>query len=169
MKSLPPELFYTGIVAEVYGPLRSDPPDARIYAGFVRRVGEPALELGCGDGDPLLDLVAAGLDVEGLDSSPDMLGRCRTAAAARGLEVVLHEQAMQSMDLDRRYRSIYVAGPTFNLLPDDDVALQALRRVSAHLAPVEPRSSRSSSPSPWPPRRSARPGRAPLTTEPSCA
>ena len=32
-------------------------------------MGEPALEIGCGDGDPLLDLVAAGLDVEGLDAA----------------------------------------------------------------------------------------------------
>jgi SAM-dependent methyltransferase len=135
MASLRPELFYTGIVARAYGPLRSAPPDPRIYAGFVEAIGEPALELGCGDGDPLLDLVAAGLDVEGLDSSPDMLARCRSAAAARGLDVVLHEQAMQSMDLGRRYRSIYLAGPTFNLLPDDDAALLALRGIAAHLAP----------------------------------
>jgi Methyltransferase domain len=133
--TLPPELFYTGIVAQAYAPLRSETPDPRIYAGFVRRSGEPALELGCGDGDPLLDLVASGLDVEGLDSSPDMLARCRAAAAARGLDVVLHEQPMQAMDLGRRYRSIYIAGPTFNLLPDDDVALQALRRIRAHLEP----------------------------------
>ena len=99
----------------------------------MKAVGQPAVELGCGDGDPLLDLVASGLDVEGLDSSPDMLGRCREAATARGLEVVLHAQPMQSMELGRRYRSIYLAGPTFNLLPDDEVALAALQRIEAHL------------------------------------
>jgi len=131
----PPELFYTGIVAQAYGPLRSSPPDPRIYAGFVKSTGQPALELGCGDGDPLLDLVAGGLDVEGLDSSPDMVARCRAAAASRGLDVVVHEQPMQSMDLGRRYPSIYLAGPTFNLLPDDDTAGRALERIAAHLAP----------------------------------
>ena len=135
MTSPSPELFYTGIVAQAYGPLRSTPPDPRIYTRFVRATGEPALELGCGDGDPLLDLVAHGLDVEGLDSSPDMVARCREAAAARGLDVVVHLQPMQSMDLGRRYRSIYLAGPTFNLLPDDEVALQALHRITAHLEP----------------------------------
>ena len=135
MTSPSPELFYTGIVARAYGPLRSSPPDPRIYARFVKATGEPALELGCGDGDPLLDLVAAGLDVEGLDSSPDMVTRCRTAAAARGLEVVVHQQPMQAMDLGRRYRSIYLAGPTFNLLPDDEVAQLALHRIAAHLTP----------------------------------
>lgn len=135
MDPRPPELFYTGIVAEAYGVLRSAPSDARVYAAFVRAVGEPALEIGCGDGDPLLALRADGLDVEGVDSSPDMLRRCRAAAASRGLDVVLHEQAMQTMDLGRRYRSIYLAGPTFNLLPDDGAAALALHRIAEHLLP----------------------------------
>ena len=74
-------------------------PIPRPYIRFVRRSGEPALELGCGDGDPLLDLRARGLDVEGLDSSPDMLARCRANAAARGLVVTLHESPMESMEL----------------------------------------------------------------------
>ena len=134
MTPIDPSLFYTGVVAELYAPLRSVTPDPEPYARFVARWGEPALELGCGSGSPLLDLRARGLDVEGLDSSPDMLERCRLAAAERGLEVVLHEQSMQTMALDRAYRSIYIAGPTFNLLPDDDAALRALVAVEQHLS-----------------------------------
>lgn len=130
-----PADFYTGLVAQLYGPLRSAVPDPEPYARFVSHSGEPALELGCGSGDPLLDLVARGLDVEGLDSSEDMLGQCRAAAQDRGLHVVLHHQRMEHMDLERRYRSIYIAGPSFNLLPDDDLAHGALQRIGAHLAP----------------------------------
>jgi hypothetical protein len=131
-----PSLFYTGLVAQLYAPLRSSgPPDPEPYVRFVHRSGEPALELGCGDGEPLLDLRARGLDVEGLDSSPDMLDRCRAAAAARSLVVTLHESPMEAMELVRRYRSIYLAGPTFNLLVDDDTAWRALARIRAHLEP----------------------------------
>ena len=130
-----PADFYTGIVAELYRPLRSTSPDPEAYARFLERHGEPALELGCGDGDPLLDLRRRGRDVEGVDSSADMLARCRRAAAQAGLDVVLHHQRMEELDLPRRYRSIYLAGPTFTLLPDDDAALRALRRIRAHLAP----------------------------------
>ncbi|MFL6205994.1 MAG: class I SAM-dependent methyltransferase [Acidimicrobiales bacterium] len=131
-----PTLFYTGLVADIYAPLRSaGPPDPAPYLRFVRRAGQPALELGCGDGDPLLDLRARGLDVEGLDSSPDMLERCRARAAARGLVVTLHQSPMESMELRRHFRSIYLAGPTFNLLPDDDTAWRALARIRAHLEP----------------------------------
>ncbi len=130
-----PAAFYTGLVAELYAPLRSSTPDPEPYARFVARWGEPALELACGDGDPLLDLRARGLDVEGLDSSPDMVSRCREAAARRGLTVTVHLQRMEEMALRRRYRSIFLAGASFNLLPDDATAEQALVGIAAHLAP----------------------------------
>jgi len=115
--------------------LRSVVPDAEPYARFIAASGEPALELGCGDGDPLLDLRERGLAVEGLDSSADMLARCRAAAETRGVEVVLHHQPIETMDLEKRYRSIFLAGPTFNLLADDDTAGRALQRIHAHLEP----------------------------------
>ncbi|MEQ1788502.1 MAG: class I SAM-dependent methyltransferase, partial [Acidimicrobiales bacterium] len=136
MDAVEPALFYTGLVAELYSPLRSSgAPDPEPYVRFVTRVGQPALELGCGDGDPLLDLRARGFDVEGLDSSVDMLARCRTRARERSLAVTLHESPMESMELLRRYRSIYLAGPTFNLIVDDDTAWRALARIRAHLEP----------------------------------
>ena len=130
-----PSDYYTGLVADLYGHLRSSVFDPEPYARFVERWGEPALELGCGDGDPMLDLRAKGLAVEGLDSSIDMLDRCRRAAQLRGLDVTLHHATFETMDLDRRFRSIYFAGATFNLLPDDETAQAALDRIAAHLEP----------------------------------
>jgi Methyltransferase domain len=136
MDSIEPSLFYTGIVAQLYSPLRgSGPVDPTPYAKFIERCGEPALELGCGDGDPMLALRELGLDIEGLDSSPDMIERCRAAATARGIDIVTHVQPMESMRIDRQFRSIFLAGPTFNLLPTNDVGLAALNRIREHLAP----------------------------------
>ncbi|WP_129662682.1 class I SAM-dependent methyltransferase [Phytoactinopolyspora endophytica] len=128
-----PADFYTGIVAELYAPLRAFTQDPEPYVQFIRDTGEPALELGCGDGDPLLDLRRRGIDVEGVDSSADMLERCHRRADEEGLDVVLHHQKMESLDLPRRYRAIFLAGPTFTLLPDDDSAAQALEGIRAHL------------------------------------
>lgn len=129
-----PADFYTGLVADLYGPLRSVVQDPEAYARFIELSGEPALELGCGDGDPLLELRRRGLDVEGVDSSADMLDRCRRRATEAGIDVVVHHQRMESLDLGRRrFRTIFLAGPTFNLLPDDDIAVRALGRIRAHL------------------------------------
>jgi len=136
MNAVEPPDFYTGIVAQVYAPLRSaGAPDPEPYATFIGASGEPALELGCGDGDPLLQLRSRGLDVEGLDSSADMLARLRVRAQADGIEVVVHHSTIEGMELRRRYRSIFLAGATFNLLPDDDTAWHALDRIRAHLEP----------------------------------
>lgn len=128
-----PADFYTGIVAESYAPLKSFSPDPERYAAFVREVGTPALELGCGDGDPLLALRRRGLDVEGVDSSADMLERCRSRAAQEGIAVTVYQQRMETLSLPRRFRAVFLAGPTFNLLPDDDTAEAALRRIRSHL------------------------------------
>jgi SAM-dependent methyltransferase len=125
--------FYTGIVVDAYARLKSSHFDPQPYAEFVVEAGQPALEIGCGDGEPLLSLRRRGLDVEGVDSSADMLERCRTSAAVLGLDVTLHHERMEDLSLGRQYRSIYLAGPTFNLLPDDDTALRALRAIRMHL------------------------------------
>lgn len=128
--------FYTGLVADLYGALKGHSyADVAPHVAFIEEAGEPALELGCGDGEPFLALLALGLDIEGLDSSEDLLARCRAAASAQGLVATLHHQRMEAIDLSRRYRSIFLAGPTFNLLPDDDAALAALRAIRRHLAP----------------------------------
>lgn len=125
--------FYTGFVADAYGLLKGSHFDPAHYARLIRTHGEPALELGCGDGDPLLALRAEGLDVEGLDSSADMLARCQVRAGEQGLDVVLHHATMEDMDLDRRYATVFLAGPTFNLLPDDEAAGRALAAIARHL------------------------------------
>lgn len=64
--------------------------------------------------------------------------RCRQRAEQRALDVVLHHQAMETMDLGRTYRSIYLAGPTFNRLEHDVAATAALHRIRAHFTPGGP-------------------------------
>ena len=84
-----PAQFYTGLIAELYEPLAGGIGDAEPYIDFVRRYGEPALELCCGSGRPMLELLDCGLAVEGLDSSTDMLALCRIAAAETGVVQVI--------------------------------------------------------------------------------
>lgn len=127
--------FYTGLVADLYDALVSERSRAADYAPFLQRAGTPALELACGSGQPLLDLVAQGYEVEGLDASADMLARCRAGAASRNLSVTLHQGAMQQFALPRRYKAIFLAGASFTLLTSDADALATLRCIHAHLEP----------------------------------
>jgi SAM-dependent methyltransferase len=130
-----PAQFYTGLVAEAYAALRGAVAPVSPYLRFMQRFGEPALEIGCGHGEPLLDLVAEGFDVTGLDSSADMLAKCRAEADRRGLDVSLACQSMETMQLHRKFAAIYFAGPTFQLVIDLGAADETLRRIAAHLTP----------------------------------
>ena len=128
-----PADFYSGIVVDAYTKLKSSRFDPQPYAAFIVEHGEPALELGCGDGEPMLDLRAAGLQVDGVDASLDMVDRCREEAVRRGLVVEVHHQRVEHLVLEQRYASIYFAGPTFNLLADDDTALRGLSSIRNQL------------------------------------
>lgn len=130
-----PSQFYTGLVADLYEPLVSEYAKADDYTSFLDRAGTPALELCCGSGLPLVELVERGYAVEGLDASRDMLDRCRSRAEAAGLDVVLHHAEMQSFSLGRSYQSIFLAGASITLLTSDADAAQTLERIHAHLAP----------------------------------
>lgn len=105
------------------------------YRALVREGGGGALEVGCGAGRLLLALREEGLPVEGCDVSAAMLEACRREAAARGVEVTLHHQAVQELALPGRYAVIYVPCAGLKYLPGREAVLEALRRCHAHLEP----------------------------------
>ena len=125
--------FYTGLVADLYEPLAGSLAEAAPIKKFVRHYGGPALELACGGGHPMLELLADGLEVHGIDSSEDMLQRCRDRAAAAGLSPTLACQLMQELDMPGSYACCYLAGASFCLMADVDDARATLQRVHAHL------------------------------------
>lgn len=59
--------------------------DVALYARVCRASPGAVLELGCGNGRVLLDLMARGIDVTGVDSSAGMLAALREKAAVRAL------------------------------------------------------------------------------------
>lgn len=59
--------------------------DLVFYREFARGVDGPALEIGVGTDRVYLDLLAAGLDVDGVDRSRGKIERCRATADERGL------------------------------------------------------------------------------------
>lgn len=60
--------------------------DVAFYRDLARESDGPALELGVGAGRVYLELLAEGLDVDGVDLSEEALANLREAAADRGLK-----------------------------------------------------------------------------------
>ena len=129
---------YQGLVAATWDAFRGDTsgwPDRRFYLEAIGRYGQPALDVGCGTGRLLLDYVSIGIDIDGVDVSPEMLELCREKASRAGIVADLFEQRMEELDLPRRYRCILVPSSSFQLLLDPATAAEAMRRLRAHLEP----------------------------------
>lgn len=127
---------YCGLIAASWDLLRGDTSgwsDRPFYRAIIAATGQPVLDVGCGTGRLLLDYLAAGIDIDGVDNSPEMLVRCR--ARALGLVPALYEQPMEALALPRRYRTILVPSSSFQLLTEPAAAAAALRRFYAHLEP----------------------------------
>lgn len=130
-----PADFYTGIVPTVYSALRGTHFGTDRYRAFIEEEGSPALELGTGDDGPFFDLAGEGFDITGVDASIDMVRRGLARLESRRLGQSIFHQRMEDLNLGRRFAAIYLAGPTFNLLADDETALLALRAIARHLLP----------------------------------
>jgi SAM-dependent methyltransferase len=133
-----PDYDYYGLLASTWDVWRDNTAnwsDSLLFLDFVRQYGQPALDIGCGTGRILLDYLAKGIDIDGVDNSPELLAICRTKAETMGLSPNLYQQRMEQLDLPRKYRTILGPSSVLQLVPDADVACSTLRGICAHLQP----------------------------------
>jgi SAM-dependent methyltransferase len=127
-----------GLIPPAWDVLRGDTsnwPDRFFYLKLIERFGQPVLDVGCGTGRLLLDYLAQGIDIEGVDNSPDMLGLCRRKATSLGLAPTLYEQYLETISLPRQYRTILIPSSTLQLVIEPAMVAQALARLADHLVP----------------------------------
>lgn len=129
-----PQTWHHGLVARWWAEFHNDGPEIDYFRSFIEQAGLPALDAGCGTGRLLLPYLRAGLDVDGVDVSQDMLAFCRKKAQSEGLQPQLYRQALHELDLPRKYRTIIVCG-SFGLGGSRHQDQEALRRFFLHLAP----------------------------------
>jgi SAM-dependent methyltransferase len=97
--------------------------DIGFYAARCAERGGPVLELGCGNGRILLDLLRRGIAATGVDASAGMLGELRRKATAQSLPAPVARMDVRRLALQQGFAVIlcpyslvtYMAG-------DDDVA-----------------------------------------------
>ena len=112
------------------------PAEAMAY--YLRRALQsngPVLEPMCGSGRFLLPLLQAGVAIEGVDLSADMLTACRRRAEALGLVATLHEQSLEALSLPRRYGFAFIPSGSLGLVPPKESLRASLRALRRHLTP----------------------------------
>jgi ubiquinone/menaquinone biosynthesis C-methylase UbiE len=76
-----------------------------------------------------------GIDIDGVDISPEMIAKAREKADQLVLKPNLYVQAMQELDLPRRYQTIIVPSSSFLHLINGSDIREALKRFYEHLNP----------------------------------
>jgi SAM-dependent methyltransferase len=93
----------------------------------------PVLELAIGTGRLAVPLAERGLRVHGIDISAEMLATLREKPGGELLEVTVGDMA--DVDVDGRFRLIFVSFNTFFALPSQDDQVRCFANVARHLTP----------------------------------
>ena len=102
---------------------------------YARAATGPVLEVMCGSGRLLVPLAAAGIDIDGIDASADMLAACSKKCAEQRLSPGLHLQFAHDLALPRRYALAFIAAGSFGLLVDEGEYRGTLNKSFEHLDP----------------------------------
>ncbi|HUV04836.1 MAG TPA: class I SAM-dependent methyltransferase [Armatimonadota bacterium] len=97
--------------------------------------GARILDLCCGQGRHLIELVRRGYDGVGLDLSPYMLEKCRQAAAAENIEPCLVRADMRDINFTADFDAVINMWSSFGYLESEEEDQKVLDGVSRALKP----------------------------------
>ena len=111
MNTAAAQTWHYGLVSRWWAEFNLDGPEIDWFRPFVE-AGQPALDAGVRDRPPAGAVPPArAWTSTAADISPDMLERVRERCEREGLAAPnLYAQAMDELDLPRRYRTIFVCG-----------------------------------------------------------
>ena len=110
-------------------------PAVEFYKAQAALQGGSVLELGCGTGDKILPIAAAGNLCVGVDLSADMIAEGRRKAAERNVVVQWVHGDMRQFDLGRTFDLVFIAANSLLHLHDATSLISCFRSVREHLAP----------------------------------
>ena len=126
---------YGGALADEYDDLYEGEFDTD---GAVAKLAElaaggPLLELGIGTGRLALPLVAMGIEVHGVDASPEMVDRLHAKPGGERIPVVVGDFA--DADAGRDFAIVVLAVNTIYALPDQQSQVRTFANAARHLRP----------------------------------
>ena len=106
----------------------------RIVDFLAQRAGPgPALEFAVGTGRIALPLSIRGVNVDGIELSPDMVGALSKKPGSERIGVTIGDMA--TTNLGRSYRMIYLVANTIMNLTTQDEQIACFENAAAHLEP----------------------------------
>jgi len=109
--------------------------DVAWYRALCLREGGRALELGCGTGRILIELLRAGVDAVGADRSLPMLARLRRDAKKYALSPDVLQIDIAAPALRAQFRVVLLPYSLITYLRDSTIAEQCVRTLAALLEP----------------------------------
>jgi len=131
-----PNYEYYGLMVRYWDLLRGDTsnwPDRFFYLDVIKKYSQPVLDIGCGAGRLLIDYLSQGIDIDGVDNSPEMISICKQNAENKNLRPNLYVQSMTELNLPRKYKTIIIPSSTIQLLLEPNSPQQAMHSLYDHL------------------------------------
>lgn len=131
--------YYGELCTEVYDLTKkvgqSIGGDIEYYRERLKNCNGPILEGMVGSGRVIIPLLESGLNVDGVDYSPEMLASCRQRCEERGLKPNLYESNLKELSLTNKYETIIIPAGSFLLIEKRDESIEVLKRLYEHLLP----------------------------------
>lgn len=134
---MPDATDYFDETAEFYDAYyeQRDIGDVEFYVDRALQADGPVLEVACGTGRVYLELLEAGVDVDGFDGAQEMLSVLRNRAESQDLDPTVWQGDMRSFEVDRAYDLVIVPFRAFLHLTTIEEQLAALERLHEAVGP----------------------------------
>jgi SAM-dependent methyltransferase len=138
MKTLTKNKEYRKLHAEWYDLVsgsKDQTAEINYWTKCIKESGEPALELGSGTGRIYIPLLECGFDITGIDTSEDMMNRCRETCSSKGLNPDIDLKSMLDFRLPRKFGLIFLDSGGLGLFDNNNDIEAMFERVMEHLKP----------------------------------
>jgi len=109
--------------------------DEYFYEYFIKQNDGSALEIGSGTGRLLIPYLRSGLKVAGVEPSAQMIEICNQKAEKINLHPTVYKQFLENLDLEEKYKTIYMPLFVFQNIVKREDAIKALNKVHKYLLP----------------------------------